>query len=495
LSVDTLNGFTRNFSYTSVAQVLIKLVSFGWFILLARMYGQEGLGNYAFALYFTSMFSFLTSLGTGQFVTREIARDRSKVVGYFPRIVIIRLMLGTLSMIIIVSYIIFSGAYSPEVNQMILLAGVMMVIDSISMLITNFFQGIERMEYSALINIVISLLRICFGLVGVLHHESLLVVFRLMLSASILSLFYSLYLMRTRILHGLQRLSILQTIDPAEIWTIVKKAAPFSLIGIIVVFYMRIDITMLSYMKGNSAVGIYSTAYRFIDSLLLIAGSFGTALYPLLSRLYETDRGRMMTVYRKSTKFICVLSLVIATSLYFSSDFIITAAFGAEFENATLVLELLAWSLIPSYLNWVLARVILSSLRERFIILSCFASFAVNVVLNLILIPRYAYYGAALATVISDFLLVTMNYAYIQKYLMKMNIVRILFTPVLVTGGCIAFHWFLGYRMSYTPPLVLSLGLFLLIIASVLIGTGYFNRSEREALSEILHTRLTSKKT
>ena len=61
--------------------------------------------------------------------------------------------------------------------------------------------------------------------------------------------------------------------------------------------FFKIDVLLLDQMRGETVVGWYSTAYKWIDALLIIPAYFTMALFPLMSRRAEDDRAGLARAY------------------------------------------------------------------------------------------------------------------------------------------------------------------------------------------------------
>jgi O-antigen/teichoic acid export membrane protein len=91
---------------------------------------------------------------------------------------------------------------------------------------------------------------------------------------------------------------------------------------------------MLSLMKGDAAVGLYSAAYQLINALGFIPVAFTAALLPVLSRLHITGQDSLRFAYQKSFKYLLLVALPIAVATTLVADRIILGIYSSGFSEA-----------------------------------------------------------------------------------------------------------------------------------------------------------------
>ena len=89
-----IHNIAKNTSYLTLALVLQKIISFTYFAILARYLGPHSLGQYYFALSFTTIFSILIDLGFANALTREIAKTASTAGKYLSNIMTLKIFLS-----------------------------------------------------------------------------------------------------------------------------------------------------------------------------------------------------------------------------------------------------------------------------------------------------------------------------------------------------------------------------------------------------------------
>jgi polysaccharide transporter, PST family len=176
---------------------------------------------------------------------------------------------------------------------------------------------------------------------------------------------------------------------------------PQLLSSMAIMIYMRIDAVMLREMGGEEAVGIYAAATRMSELWYVIPMALLATVLPSVVQVRETDRGLYYRRLLRLFSLMSGISLTLAVPIALLSGRLITLVYGSDYAAAGPVLAVHIWASLFVFLGsaqetWNIA--------EGLVKLSFYRTLggaAINVALNLILIPRYQGLGAAWATVIA----------------------------------------------------------------------------------------------
>lgn len=190
----------------------------------------------------------------------------------------------------------------------------------------------------------------------------------------------------------------------------------FLLINAATTIYFRCDIILLKNLVADPAeVGNYAAAYRFIEGVVLLA----TPLAHIFFRKLRVSLDHPEDFRRSFLRMLCVMIFLGAAALVgglLFGPFVLILAFGEKFRPA---LPLLSWLLasLPFILpNYILTQGLVAINRERYYAGATILAAALNISLNLWLIPSMGAKGAALATVITEgFLCATLGASFIFK--------------------------------------------------------------------------------
>ncbi|NVM04906.1 MAG: flippase, partial [Candidatus Helarchaeota archaeon] len=203
-----------------------------------------------------------------------------------------------------------------------------------------------------------------------------------------------------------------------KIWSyFLKESFPLAFYGILLSLSNRMDVLMLSWMKGDAEVGYYSAAFRLILPLSFIPVALVVSLLPVMSRLYYDKDESLSRIYQFSLKMMFCLSLPIAVLIYVASEQIVNIIYTSRYYPSTAGLKILIISQIFLFLNVIMNHFIISirkQLKGLYVVLTMVI---INFILNIFLIPKYGLVGASIATVITEFSALIMWISFTRDYL------------------------------------------------------------------------------
>lgn len=192
-----------------------------------------------------------------------------------------------------------------------------------------------------------------------------------------------------------------------------KKSVVFNIYPFVINLYDRIDVLLLSKLAGDYATGVYGAAYRPLGAVQLLPYGILYSLLPALSRGNwggaETERLERAMGLLLSAAFVIVLTTVIF------ADALIPLLLGGRFAAVAEALKILIWAVILRYLNYALSVGLLAVKRERVFIVSSSVCLAVNFLGNLIFIPMFSWRAAAVLTIITELVVLTLNLYWLRQ--------------------------------------------------------------------------------
>jgi O-antigen/teichoic acid export membrane protein len=198
-----------------------------------------------------------------------------------------------------------------------------------------------------------------------------------------------------------------------EYWKkIMKIAAPLAFSLIFTLIHFKIDTVLLSILKPPEDVGIYGAAYKILEGLITFAAIFAGLLLPILSRYAFTEKERFAKVYRKGFDVlsIFVIPLIFGT-LFFAKPLMLLFG-GGEFEISSQVLKILIFAVAAIFFAHLFGNTVVAVNQQKKMMWAYLAAAVSSIIINIILIPRYSYFGAATTTLITE-TLVALFTAYI----------------------------------------------------------------------------------
>lgn len=189
---------------------------------------------------------------------------------------------------------------------------------------------------------------------------------------------------------------------------LLKQALPLAAVGFFTVVYFRIDLVMLEGMAGPEQAGLYGSAYRMIGAAMLLPAAFLTAIFPQMAR--DAQAEQTAESVNNSLKMLGQVAIAgVAYGLVFAPE-IMTIVFGESFRPAANALRVLLVALWCIYLNYLLTHLLIVHRKQGSYARIVGLCALLNIALNAALIPMFALYGAAIATVLTEGMLLALSW-------------------------------------------------------------------------------------
>lgn len=186
---------------------------------------------------------------------------------------------------------------------------------------------------------------------------------------------------------------------------LLKRAWPFMLSSVAVMLYMRLDQIMLGSMISEKEVGKFSAAVRVSELFLFLPMAISGSYLPvLLKTKQEGGRAKFMVEMERLCNWMLVLSLAIAISVTLFSGLIIGILYGPAFKDAAGILIIHVWSLVAIFAGVASSQFMVIEGIQKYTFYRTLIGLCVNVLMNILLIPSMHAYGAAVATLVSQFM-------------------------------------------------------------------------------------------
>jgi O-antigen/teichoic acid export membrane protein len=189
--------------------------------------------------------------------------------------------------------------------------------------------------------------------------------------------------------------------------TALRRSFPYALLGVIGLVYFRLDSLLLTWMKGPEANGIYTAAYRLLDAVTDMPGVIVAAMFPTLSRLHVESRVKLRRAYLGAMAMLALLGLPVMLVLIVLARPVILLLYGDAYAASVVVLQLLGVAVFLIFVDTANTMVLYAGDNLRPVVWLSLVTMTANVGLCLALIPPYAERGAAVATILSTALSIT----------------------------------------------------------------------------------------
>jgi O-antigen/teichoic acid export membrane protein len=196
-------------------------------------------------------------------------------------------------------------------------------------------------------------------------------------------------------------------------------------------FYDRIGIIILTYLKGETATGMYSAADRLLATIASGVAMFGTVTFPVMSRLFAESKDELFKLYERSIRLMLITLLPLSTMIFLLSKQIILTIFGDKFIESIPALQILAWTLLFFGLNCILANLFVVTNHQNQLVKMQIPIYIGYFVVNLALIHKYSFIGLAWAKLFAETFLFLTAYFYISRTIHNVHIIKKATAPII----------------------------------------------------------------
>lgn len=382
----------KNSFFIYVGRIINLSITFFVFIHLANYLGETSFGRLSVALTYIATFDILANFGLNQIMVRELSVERFSSPTILGSGIIIKLAL-TLSSVLLAGSIALFLNYPQETIIIIWIVSFNLLISSklssTRMVFETFFQAKLRMEFPIIFSIIDHILFAVLIFLGILkYHVNLIGIAWIYTICNIPGAILLLW-------KFLKSTSVRFYFNYTSIKYLVREAFPLLLYISFSTLNTKIDVLLLSWIKGDADVGYYSAAIRLVYPLLFLSTSLSISLFPLLSRFFQEYKLQFLRILKIGIKFILLISIFLAVTFAFNSKKIISTVYIASFAPSASAFKILILALGLTFLNFYFVDVFIAAKRQKLTTLVMAIALGFNVVLNLIFIPKYGFMGAS----------------------------------------------------------------------------------------------------
>ena len=447
----------KNTFWLFLAQAICKFLKLALVIYVARILGATEYGKFTFALAFVSLFVIFSDFGLSPIIVREFARERKREKDFSAILSLkIILSLGTLILIFLSSFFITSDS---SIRNIIWILALFIVVDSFPQIVYAFSRARQKMEFESLARIFQVLAITVTGFFVIFKFASVKSLSFAYLFAGTGALFVILSLFHFKIF------SLRISIKPLIWKKFLAMSWPIALAGIFSTIYSQIDLVMLGFWDQITEAGWYGASYRIIGIVIIPGVLISQSFFPVLSISFKESRAKLQRVFDKFIEVMMILSIPLAVGGVALAPKIIDWIYDSSYLPAVLAFQILLVMVVITYLFYPLSSILIASNQQKKLFWITSIGAIINIILNLILIPKFSLYGAAWATLVTYVILLLLIFITV----VRSGVIRIIglrfFSILLGIAGASTLMCFV-----ITLPVIHGLN----VIFITLIGAGVY---------------------
>jgi O-antigen/teichoic acid export membrane protein len=482
----------RRVAKNSLAPIALNLfnqaIILAFAAVTARILGPRGTGRYDTAVAIYLWFETFVNFGLDAYLMREAARDRQQARRVFVNATLLRLLLLGAAIPLLGGYLLGQQGLAEPLPEETVWALVLLYVGLLPGCVANglgsMFRACEKHEYPAAVQTVTTIIRVTLGMLALsiglgvigLASAAILTNVATLVVLAVLArrlLWPDLPRGRPRFAPELQR-SMLSAGWPLMASILLQQLFP------------GLNVLLLQQFQGDTAVGWYGAARRWVDALVIVPSFFTIAVFPVMSRQAATDRAGLLRSYRLSVKLLTIAALPAAVLVTLLATPLVALLGGGDYlPEGAAILRLLIWSILFGWFNSLTNYLLIALDRQRYVLGSSAVRVAFTLVANVLLVPTLGYTASALIIIGGEFVLAVIFYAEVRRQLGPVGILSMQVRPLLAGAAMGVTVWALA---GVSVALALVGGV--VAYPAALLALKGIARDEWEMLAPVLPARL-----
>ena len=440
------------------------------------MLGPTSFGQYSTAFAFVGLFRILPDFGMSYASTLAISRERSLAERLLGGLLGFQVVLSVLTLVLCLA--LGRARYADVTLFAVVILSLDLVLKSLKSTLRWALKALERFGTEAVSLVFERTLLLGLGVAvlasgrGVRGFVLAFLAVRLVDTAALVA--------------WVQRrvLPLRPRYDPALWWDLLRKGLPFAYAGAMITLVFQVDTVLLEALRGPQEVGWYRSPVLVLEGLTLVPRILGYALIPTMAAWALTRPAGVTELYRRGSKYLLVVGLPIGVFGLLESDrfiaFLFHEAYAPSAAASRLLLPAAAFMFLSNFGETALACIN----RWGTIVVVSTLTLVLNVGLNLALIPRLGFVGAARATLVTEAAYFAAGAAALHAYGHRAGWARLSWRPALATAVFAAVLW-LGHSWPLLAASVVASAVY--AVATVVFGV--WDERERALVADLVHGR------
>lgn len=375
-------------------------------VMLARLLGTTGYGQYTLAMTVIGFIAIPTTLGLPNLMVRftaayEVKKQWQLLKGIITfshfTVLVLSLVFTALAFLLVDQY---SLIFMTDNTEVFLVSILMLPLLAIIAIQGSIMRGLHHVLKGQISGTFFKSILYFLCVAYLFFSQSIAspeFVMMLQLLCILLALFLSMWMFTTTLPVELKHTELEYDI---RLW--IKSAVPLFFMGGMQLVNQQADLLMIGYFMEESAVGIYQVSLKVSELVILLLMAANMALGPIISSLFHQGKiVELQNVMTKTARYVSLLTLPVVLIIIFFGESLISFVFGAVYFSSYEPLIIL---LVAQFINVLVGSVgllLMMTGYEKEATIGLIMAAGVNIVLNLLLVPSLGMIGAAVATAVS----------------------------------------------------------------------------------------------
>jgi O-antigen/teichoic acid export membrane protein len=407
--------FVGNLLFLLFLNLLIKpFWILGIDVAVQNRVGAEDYGFYNSIFGFSILLNIILDFGITNYNNRNIAQHNHMLKRYFSGIFNVKLILGLVYFVVTLLFGFVIG-YGEKAIKLLFILAINQFLASMILYLRSNISGLHLFKLEGVLSILDRslMILICGALIwGGFTAQAFQIewfVYAQLLSYSLTALVAFLVVLAKAKFFKIK-------FDWIVFRLIIKESLPFALLVLLMSFYYRLDAVMIERLlpDGRYQTGVYAQAYRLLEGFNMFGYLFAGLLLPIFSRMIK-EKQAVSGLVRTAFNLIFIPACAVATVSLIHPEAIMDLLYWENVKESARVYEVLMLSFVAIALTYIYGTLLTANGNLRALNKISLVGLLINFGLNWTLIPNYGAFGAAVATLITQFVIVLLQIMSVKK--------------------------------------------------------------------------------
>ncbi len=441
-----------------------------------NMVGTATYGTYFTLLNLTLILNIFNDFGMRNFTSRYFAQNTHLLQKYFTSLLSLKLLLSITYAVLVLLLGWLLGYFPTFSSLLLVMAGSRILISFIDFFRSN-LMGLAHYRTDSIVSVLHRLILI--AIVGILIWTpsfsatftiQWFVVAELLAAGSTVFVAFFLVPKHFRRFHF--------RFNPRFLLVFLRQSYPYALIVLLMMLYNRVDVLMIEQLlpNGKTEAGIYAAGYRLLDAAGMFSLLFANLLLPMFARMLKEEQSIESLMY-VSFRLLMVAAITGSVSIYCYQAEIAKLLYTEATPYWGNILAVLMLSFIAISGTHVFGTALLAKGKTKLLNQFFLMGIVLNIVLNLIFIPKYQALGAAVTTLITQFFIIIgevvlvkniLNIGKVTWLIQLLVFAALLTTTAFLINEYLQLEWLIEFAICLLSGVLIAVPLKLLDLKSAI---------------------------
>lgn len=401
----------NNIGWLIFDKVFILLLQFFVGVKIANYYGATLFGQYSYAISLVAFSNIFFELINSRVLKKYYTKNNFNILVFNTNF-----FKNSIAIILFFIPIIYKFFYKIDDTLFCLL--LLLCLDNVLMTATsgieNFFEYKLEAKRIVIFNNIVKIISYFLQYICMILNKGIIFIAIVRCIGSLIRVIILKYQYNSSYLGKLENKSV-----KLDIKLIVKiidesKYLWFSFVSFLI--YTQTDRLMINHYLGVEEVGVYTIGMQLSNILAILIGPIQNSLFPKFLELYRNDYQKYYNFYKLTNTIITQFYLIITLISIIVVKYTFKYVYSSQYDGAILIYSILAFSVfIKANGSLQTSHMTIKNITKKSFY-KTLVSLILNIILNILLIPKYGINGAAIATLITQFIALFLIDFFIKEY-------------------------------------------------------------------------------